>query len=526
MPDTQIDKPEKREKIQRKYQVFISSTFSDLEEHRRQAILGIVAAGHLPLALEYRAPEPSMKMDVIRRAIGDCQYYVIILGHRYGSVASGQIPGQEKSYIEFELDYAEQMGLKILAFVLRDEEANGRRKKMTLESDPGELENNPKYERFRKRLTEGIQGYFYRPFLSPNDIYTELYAYFSQDHPDVRGYIPEPVDRDAANFIRISSNNEILRETIQHLGQFKFVDPRLSMAREKKLALAKAFCQLHRNHIREKWKKIFIESGSTLAYLAKEISGDLPKTRDDHKVVTNNSLAYLYLWLCSGVLCHPEPEGPPDSKYGGMFGSLTDRDRAPDYNLPHLEQYDGDGEKLISDMKATIFGATDDNKYSILLAAASGLQLSDKITPLDPDGKPYTGDPAILELLKQCDGFHGGSYQNRLFKRCMYLSNIPAFVFMHDEKIDCPIRVGICHFLFDEGHSWKQFIENYPLSIWIACESTTVREIREKMVKNLRLGDWKVAVYSEASRIPIIIAHNASFRSVCQEIGVTVYGPR
>ncbi len=514
-------------KMKRKYQVFISSTFGDLAAHRKQALMAIVEAGHLPLALEYHGPDPMSKLDVIREAIAECQFYVIILGHRYGSIGSGQEPGRERGYVEHELEYAEGKGLKILAFVMPKNHVISLRNELKRPDDSEEINSEEKYWKLYKRLTDGVGSPFFRPFQSAADIHKELYAFFKCPHDDVKGYIPEPLAEEDTDILRISGSNEILREAIQRLGQFKFVDPRLSISKEKKIALARAFCQLHGDHIRDVWKKVFIESGSTLAYVAWELCSKLPKMGSggtDRKVLTNNSLAYLYLWLCSGVLCHPEPEGPPDTKYGGMYGALTDRDRSPDYSGPPLVQYDPDADTIIERMEQSIFGDETDNERSILLTAASALQLSDRITAVDKDdpSKPVT-DEEVLSQLRRCRGFHGGSYQNRLFKLGMFRTQIPAFVFIHDAKIDCPVRVGICHFLCDTGYPWEAFIGEYPLSIWVACDRATIKDICAKMTTYLVAGDWRLDIYGGAESIPIVLAHNASFRQACHKIGVRLY---
>ena len=105
----------------------------------------------------------------------------------------------------------------------------------------------------------------------------------------------------------------------------------------------------------------------------------------------------------------------------------------------------------------------------------------------------------------------------------MFLTEIPAFIFLHDEKIDCPIRVGVCHFLCDRGYTWEHFIASYPLSFWVACDRRTVSDIREKMIAHLNLGDWIVGTYADATTTPIVLAHNAPFRSACQKVGVRMY---
>lgn len=56
------------------------------------------------------------QFDVIKRIIDLCDYYVLIIGGRYGSVnaATG------KSYTEMEYDYAIEKGIPVLAFAIDD----------------------------------------------------------------------------------------------------------------------------------------------------------------------------------------------------------------------------------------------------------------------------------------------------------------------------------------------------------------------------------------------------------------------
>lgn len=510
--------PPDRPKLKRKYQVFISSTFSDLAEARQQATLAVVRAGHFPLNLEYTGPDPASKLDFIKDAIAECQYYVLILGHRYGSIGTGQQEGQERSYVEIELDEAERNHLNVLAFVMQRDKVTGLRNRLKRPTDATEIENDRQYWRLYDRLTDHLKGPFYRPFSKPEDIFLHLLVYLSTDHPNVKGYIPEPMAEDEANTLRISSSNEILKDTIQRLGQFKFVDPRLGIAKEKKLALARAFSQLHGEHLGDKWKRVFIESGSTLAYIAKELAPRLSKMvdgRSERKIMTNNALAYLYLWLCAGVLCHPDPEGPPDNKYGAMFGALTNRDRIPDYTQPPLAAYDPDAVELISVMSSSIFGESTHNSHSILLGAASALQLSDTVN-IDDGGVVPAG-------LSECRGFHGGSYPNRLFKRCMYLSRIPTFIFMHDEKINARVTPGICHFLCDSVYTWDRFKIDHPTSLWIACDCATLPAVLEETKRWLTEGDWNIVTYGDYTTVPIVMATNGAFRAACKQIGVTLF---
>jgi len=346
----------------------------------------------MPVALENFSPDSDSKRTVIADALASCQYYVIILGSRYGTIPEDQerLPPElrDKSYTEIELELAVAANLPILAFIMdSDEVTKGRLTQEWINSS--EPRNIDKYECLRRRLADGIHKPFSKPFSKPDDIFSELYAHFKGEHKNVRGYILEPESgSDVDVILRFSSGNRVARDVVEALGKFSDVDPRLAIAPQKKEALAAAFLDLHGDHIERSFSRVFFESGSTITYLARSLAPKLPKRgkilhgADPVNVLTNNAFAYLYLWLCSGVMCHPVPEGPPDHTYGGMYGPLTDRNRRPDYKLPALDKYDRDAFDLIESLKTQVFQELPQGKASLLLAAASGLQLTDDVVTL------------------------------------------------------------------------------------------------------------------------------------------------
>ncbi|MDZ7342689.1 MAG: DUF4062 domain-containing protein, partial [candidate division KSB1 bacterium] len=308
------------ELFKRKYQVFISSTFEDLKEHRQAAILGITRAGHMPVALENFAPSTDTKKEVIRQALEASQFYVIMLGARYGTIAED---ASGKSYVEIELDLAVELGLKILTFVMdRKRVLEFRDSESFQQSD--EVKLIPKYEALRTRLTSGIENVFYKLFDQPREIEMELYAYFSAEH-SAQGYILEPQKRSDTEILEIYARNEIIRDVVTRLVQFETVEPRLATEAAKKIAMAQAFADLCGDYVQDKFHRVFLESGSTITYVAKALVNYLPhkgRRGVGTEVITNNAFAYLYLWLYSAALCRPVPSGPPDNKYGGMYGEL------------------------------------------------------------------------------------------------------------------------------------------------------------------------------------------------------------
>ncbi len=96
-----------------KYQVFISSTYSDLVEERESIIKAILEIYHIPIGMEMFSAEDEDQWEVIRRTIEISDYYILVLGLRYGSKASDGISFTQKEY-----EYALEKKIPVLAFVI------------------------------------------------------------------------------------------------------------------------------------------------------------------------------------------------------------------------------------------------------------------------------------------------------------------------------------------------------------------------------------------------------------------------
>ncbi|QQE11164.1 DUF4062 domain-containing protein [Planctomycetota bacterium] len=101
--------------MDKKYQIFISSTYEDLKNERDQVIKAILEMGHIPLGMEMFSAGDEEQWQLIKRQIDDSDYYVVITAHRYGSVTDEGI-----SYTEKEYDYACEQGVPTLGFIIDD----------------------------------------------------------------------------------------------------------------------------------------------------------------------------------------------------------------------------------------------------------------------------------------------------------------------------------------------------------------------------------------------------------------------
>ncbi len=96
----------------KKYQIFVSSTFRDLEKERNKVIETILNLGHFPIGMETFGADADNQWDIIKETIDSSDYYLIIVGQRYGTLASDGI-----SYTEKEFDYAFNNGIPIFGYV-------------------------------------------------------------------------------------------------------------------------------------------------------------------------------------------------------------------------------------------------------------------------------------------------------------------------------------------------------------------------------------------------------------------------
>ncbi|EMG7898871.1 DUF4062 domain-containing protein [Enterobacter hormaechei] len=97
---------------EKKYQVFVSSTYTDLFAARKKIIETVLSLYHFPVGMEMFSADDSEQWDIIKETIEASDYYVIIIGQKYGSIAKTGI-----SYTEMEYDYAKELGIPVLAFI-------------------------------------------------------------------------------------------------------------------------------------------------------------------------------------------------------------------------------------------------------------------------------------------------------------------------------------------------------------------------------------------------------------------------
>jgi hypothetical protein len=87
--------------MDKRYQVFISSTFKDLVDERQATLKAVLEIDHMPAGMELFPAVDDTAWELIKDVIDGSDYYILILGGRYGSLDVTGI-----GYTEKEYDYA------------------------------------------------------------------------------------------------------------------------------------------------------------------------------------------------------------------------------------------------------------------------------------------------------------------------------------------------------------------------------------------------------------------------------------
>lgn len=231
---------------QTKYQVFISSTYTDLIKARDQITQSILSFYHFPVGMEMFSAGDSDQWTVIQSTIDSSDYYVLILGQRYGSVTEEGI-----SYTEKEYDYAKEKGIPILAFIM-DRDAPTTRSER--EQDPVLQE---KLDRFVEKAKGNKMCDFWK---NPDELASKVIIALSKafvSHPRI-GWVR--ADQAASpkvteELARLSKENRELKDELETLRKIKELKKPLLSVKLNRGSLELEFAEISQFAFLEEPKK-------------------------------------------------------------------------------------------------------------------------------------------------------------------------------------------------------------------------------------------------------------------------------
>jgi len=103
--------------MEKRLQIFISSTFEDMRDERQAAVEAILEMNHIPAGMEWFTGENEEQLKVINKWIDQSDIFLLILGGRYGSIYKPT----GKSFVHMEYDHAKSNNIPIAVFVMGDD---------------------------------------------------------------------------------------------------------------------------------------------------------------------------------------------------------------------------------------------------------------------------------------------------------------------------------------------------------------------------------------------------------------------
>jgi hypothetical protein len=101
--------------MNKRYQVFLSSTYVDLKEEREEILRILLKLNCFPAGMELFPATDEKQFDYIKKEIDNSDYYLLIIAGRYGSLTPEGI-----SYTEKEFLYALEKKIPVIAFIHKD----------------------------------------------------------------------------------------------------------------------------------------------------------------------------------------------------------------------------------------------------------------------------------------------------------------------------------------------------------------------------------------------------------------------
>ncbi|MDQ0885912.1 polyhydroxyalkanoate synthesis regulator phasin [Paenibacillus sp. V4I9] len=199
--------------MNKKLQVFISSTFIDLQEERQAAVQAVLNSGHIPAGMELFTAGDESQQDIIKKWIKESDIYMLILGGRYGAL----LPDNSQSYTHWEFDYAGQIGKPRFALVLTDDAIQ---RKIAIVGDHTKVleQNNPQmHKEFRDGL---MKSKLIKKIDDMKDIENGILKSMKEleQRNDLSGWISgKEVNNNSTEVDRLREENKQLKKQIKDL---------------------------------------------------------------------------------------------------------------------------------------------------------------------------------------------------------------------------------------------------------------------------------------------------------------------
>ncbi|MEA4897555.1 MAG: DUF4062 domain-containing protein [Christensenellaceae bacterium] len=302
---------------EKKYQIFISSTYMDLIEERNAAIKTILNLGHFPIGMEMFNAGDDSQWEVIKRTIDSSDYYVVIIGLRYGSTVDTGM-----SYTEMEYDYAISKRIPMLTFIKDESIAS------TPEQRESDVDKGQRLSAFREKAKKKVVRFWGTTDAFTTVLSTDLHNAFI--NTPRTGWIPAGFDPIAMiqEMGALSKENRELREK---LNVYEIRRPQLDFSLESNEGSCFTYT----------WPKKLIRQELHAGDIADELIQDLIEY--DRTAITNAELLSQFFSIggpSQDEDCHDESVVVVDAGEIDYRKKFTDKIAAYNTSLPSQQAYD------------------------------------------------------------------------------------------------------------------------------------------------------------------------------------------
>lgn len=203
--------------MEKRYQVFVSSTYVDLKEERQAVLHALLELDCFPAAMELFPASDDEKWELIKKVIDDSDLYIVIIGGRYGSVDEEGL-----SYTEREYNYAIETKKPAYGFVHGEPDA----------IPAGKTEINPEARERLARFRAKVQAKMCKPWKTTDELGAVVSRGISKAIKDTRaqGWVPgryaadpEQIEALRRKIDELQSNVDLSATTppqgVEHLAQ-------------------------------------------------------------------------------------------------------------------------------------------------------------------------------------------------------------------------------------------------------------------------------------------------------------------
>lgn len=205
--------------MNKKLQVFVSSTYTDLIEERQAAVQAILDAGHIPAGMELFKAGNESQLKTIYKWIDESDVYMLILGGRYGSIEEKS----GKSYTQLEYEYVLGKNIPVFAVVLSQSFLTNKINSLGLSNIMEQIAPD-KYQIFKSLVMSKI----IREVDDCKDIKLAVHSTLNEfmNEYDLAGWVRNSNENDVIQLLK--DNNSLIKENISLNKQIQKLQEQLN----------------------------------------------------------------------------------------------------------------------------------------------------------------------------------------------------------------------------------------------------------------------------------------------------------